>query len=723
MSVAASASNPRPTVRLTWPGWPLGMAGAVVGLLLGQATLYAHVAPFAWALILVVAGVRRSAVLPTVAGAAVGTAVGIGVHAGLLLVLLGLVLLLFPTERWPLWLRAAAGGIGAVPLLVLGWRLDSAVVPMALLAAAVGVSAVLAVDGAFRWVAAPNRSDRAPVSLAVALYCAAALCSGLEALHWGWFLPGFTVGAGAVLLAAVVGGPAGGALAGATLGVVSVLRATGVLGSVGMLAVAGFVAGLVHGRYERFAGPLLVAATAAYAVFLSSPRLFLPELLSMAVGAAAFTALPSPTLEWLKARATRLGPAGPRREDRIADLAHVLSEMARLFQAREPGEDRQGDPVWPTAVPAVVGAVCRHCSLYGPCWDDRREKSVRGVRALLLRAADDRVGPAHVMAELDGRCIKPDRVAAAANRVASEQRRLAQRDRLLFDTRQLVRRQLAAMADLITEMARETVARPALPGGTGRLAFSVGVAKRARNGADVSGDTHLVQEVAPGRVAIGLSDGMGVGRDAAWESTAALSLLEEMLRAGFSEALAVRAVNTALLVRDPEERFATLDVMVIDLEAHRADLLKVAAAPTFIVHGGQIDVIRGESLPVGILDTVSIAPFYRTLEPGDWIIMVSDGALGPPDQDGEAKLVGYLETVSVERPDVMAETLLALMLDLEPGAPVRDDASVLAVRVDGAPMPVPERVGGRVLGEWRRLTTGAAGAARHRRPTQERVQG
>lgn len=700
--MAVNVPKPVMSIRWTWPRWPLALGMALLAFILGQATLYAHAAPFAWALLVVVCQTDRSALAPALLGAAGGTAWAVGWHPALLILLMGLALGLLPRARWPGWAGPALGGGGAVPLVVLGWALAPADAPMAGLAAAMGVSAVLSLSAAVSWVAAGAHRGRGSVPLAVVLYCAAAMVSGLEGFHWGWFLPGFAVGTGAVLLAASVGGPAGGALAGATLGVVSVLRSTGVLGSVGMLAVAGFAAGLARARWERAAGVLLVGATVAYAVFLSSPRLFFPELMSMAVGAAAFTALPSAAVGWLKARANQLAPRDtPGVQERIGDLARVLGEMARLFQTAE--AMTEDSP--PDAVPAVVSAVCRRCSLYGHCWEMRRDASAAGMARLLERARRQSVGPALVAAELDGRCIKPERVAEAVNRVAVEQGRLARRDRLLMDTRQLVRRQLNAMAELVSDMAHEAaqLKRP-LPGQR-RLAFSVGVAKRARGGAVVSGDTHLVQEVMPGRVAIGLSDGMGVGQDAAWESAAALALLEEMLKAGFSETLAVRAVNTALLVRDPAERFATLDVMVVDLDQHEAQLLKVAAAPTFLVRGGQVEIIRAESLPVGILDSVQVTPLCRKLEAGDLVVMVSDGALAVPDGSGEVKLAGYLETVALERPDVMAEMLLALMLDLEEGRAARDDALVMAIRVSGAPVAVPERVGGQIMGEWRRITS------------------
>lgn len=694
---------PEPEARIRWSGprWPLAVGVALLAVILGQATLYAHAAPFAWALVVVAWQTDRRFLGPTLLGASAGTLLAVGWHPALLLLLLGLGLAALPRAAWPTWAAAALGGMGAVPLVVLGWVLAAADAPMAGLAAAMGVSAVLSMSAAVAWLAQGGQRGRDTVPLTVALYCAAAMFSGLEGFHWGWFLPGFTVGTAAVLLAASVGGPAGGALAGATLGVVSVLRATGVLGSVGMLVVAGFVAGLARGRFERAAGLLLVGATVAYAVFLSSPRLFFPELMSMAVGAAAFSMLPASAVGWLKSRASLLAPRDPPGvRDRILDLARVLGEMARLFQTAE--GMREDKP--PDAVPAVVSAVCHRCSLYGQCWEMRRDASRAGVSALLERSRRQSVGPALVAAELDGRCIKPERVAEAVNRVAVEQGRLERRDRLLMDTRQLVRRQLKAMADLVEDMARETAQLKRPNCVQRRLAFSVGVAKRARGGAVVSGDTHLVQEVMPGRVAIGLSDGMGVGPDAAWESAAALALLEEMLRAGFSEALAVRAVNTALLVRDPAERFATLDVMVVDLDQHESQLLKVAAAPTFWVRGGQVEVIRGESLPVGILESVQVTPLCRKLEAGDVVVMVSDGALMVPEGRGEERLAGYLQTVTLERPDVMAETLLSLMLDLEEGGTARDDALVMVIRVSGAPAAMPERVGGQIVGEWRRVT-------------------
>src|SRR5690606_31139096 len=111
------------------------------------------------------------------------------------------------------------------------------------------------------------------------------------------------------------------------------------------------------------------------------------------------------------------------------------------------------------------------------------------------------------------------------------------------------------------------------------------------------------------------SDGMGAGARAAMESSAALALLEKMLDLGFSIDKTIRLVNTVLVLRSPDEMFATLDLALINLYDGQAQLMKIGAAATFIKRGSRVAVIRSQSLPLGILHSIDVETEYEQLEP------------------------------------------------------------------------------------------------------------
>ena len=125
--------------------------------------------------------------------------------------------------------------------------------------------------------------------------------------------------------------------------------------------------------------------------------------------------------------------------------------------------------------------------------------------------------------------------------------------------------------------------------------MEIGKAKIARQ--DVSGDSQVTFDLASSKVAILLSDGMGVGSRAQQESSVAIRLLEQMIRAGYSLQVAVSLVNRALILRNCDEMFVTIDLVVVDLYTGQLEFVKIGSAPSFIKRGREIEVIQNNSLP------------------------------------------------------------------------------------------------------------------------------
>lgn len=679
--------------------WMQALGFAAFGMVLGQATLYHRAAPFAWGLIILCWVYNRSLFLPALAGAVIGIGMGAGWAPASLMVVFALTIPTLGRRSVQRWLMPILGGIGGAAIFAVGLPHTMAGGLLTLLSAILGGGSVWAGRRVWEWLTESD-TRKEPVSTAVGLYCFFALLAGLLAMHVGWWIPGLTLGALVMLLAAAVGGPAGGALAGATLGITLALRGGAMPGSVGILAVAGFGAGFMARRHWRLGSLGMMVTMALYAVFLHSPPILSELTLSASVGGAVFVGLPDVGYDILQAWAQAVSgsPQPDPVPERMAKMAHVLEEIARVFTLSD--GDRTPEP---NRVQQVVGQVCQRCSLYRHCWESEFYRSYRGVQDLVLKAGEGKVGPQQMEAQLARRCIKPDQLTEAVNMTEERGRQVERYRQQMADTRRLVESQLRGLSSLLVDMA-EDLNRPLLKpkGRRRRLGLTVGIAKRPRAGGGVSGDSHLIQELGSGRVVIGVSDGMGVGPDAAFESGTTVALLEELLKAGLSSTMAIKVVNTALLLRSPEERFATLDLALLDLSRREAELVKVAAAPTFFRRNDTVSTIRAESLPVGILKDVQVEPMYHKIESGDVLVMVSDGALGPPDVEGEERLQGYLRHLPLDRAEIMAETLLSLMLgQAEDG---RDDALVIVIRVSDKKMTSPVKLGEQVVGEWHRVT-------------------
>lgn len=152
------------------------------------------------------------------------------------------------------------------------------------------------------------------------------------------------------------------------------------------------------------------------------------------------------------------------------------------------------------------------------------------------------------------------------------------------------------------------------------------VAGTAAGGGAVSGDQQVVFDHGGVSVCL-LSDGMGCGNRAAVESRMTVTLLKRLICAGFSYDSAIRVVNWALMVKDGEERLATVDLLSVDLYTGSASLWKAGAAPSFLCHGKEVRELSFPSLPIGILNQAGQDNRTLRLSEGDLLVMVSDGAL------------------------------------------------------------------------------------------------
>jgi stage II sporulation protein E len=198
----------------------------------------------------------------------------------------------------------------------------------------------------------------------------------------------------------------------------------------------------------------------------------------------------------------------------------------------------------------------------------------------------------------------------------------------------------------------------------------------------VSGDSYSAMDLKDGRVALILSDGMGVGSKAAIESKATISLLEKLLETGFDYYSAVKTVNSILVLGSPEETFATVDLAIIDVMKGSANFIKIGSCPSFIKQGDNVGLIRANNLPIGILNNIEVESVERPLGHDDVLVMVSDGLLSTIDEniDSEAWIMDVLQNVVTTDPQNIADLLINKAV-LNSGGIVNDDMTVVAVRL------------------------------------------
>ncbi|MGE5417599.1 MAG: stage II sporulation protein E [Acidobacteriota bacterium] len=200
---------------------------------------------------------------------------------------------------------------------------------------------------------------------------------------------------------------------------------------------------------------------------------------------------------------------------------------------------------------------------------------------------------------------------------------------------------------------------------------------------EVCGDSFNIATLKDGRELVVLSDGMGIGRKASQESKATVSLLEELLNTGFGQEVALKTVNSILLLRNQNDSFATVDLVLINLYTGEAEFVKVGGTASFLKRDKLVGVIKSSSLPIGIIDDPEIPIERRSLMPGDMLVMVTDGVLDPGKnmQDGEVWMRRLLSETREKDPHRLAERIVNKALEVSKGVP-KDDITAICCRIE-----------------------------------------
>ena len=209
-----------------------------------------------------------------------------------------------------------------------------------------------------------------------------------------------------------------------------------------------------------------------------------------------------------------------------------------------------------------------------------------------------------------------------------------------------------------------------------------GVAGTAKGGELLSGDSFSAVELGNGKFALAISDGMGNGERAHSESKAALEILQQLLRSGMDEKLAVKSVNSVLLLRSPDEMFATIDMALIDLYNANTTFMKIGSTPSFIRRGKEVIQIAANNLPVGILHEIEVDLVSVQLKPGDTLIMMTDGIYDAPGPavNKDLWLKRIIQELETEDAQEIADCLLETVVRYQ-GGEIHDDMTVVVAKL------------------------------------------
>lgn len=199
--------------------------------------------------------------------------------------------------------------------------------------------------------------------------------------------------------------------------------------------------------------------------------------------------------------------------------------------------------------------------------------------------------------------------------------------------------------------------------------------------ADVGGDFYDVIDLGDGRAALMIGDVAGKGVEAAWLT----SLLRDGARAYLSEDVdpgsVLQRLNAMACRFMPLDKFATIFLGVLDYTTGVLDHSGAGHPPPIVVRHGVPQ--RLDPSP-GLLGAFAESTFVRsktTLEPGDVLVMVTDGVTEARSgtrmfgEDGVADALTRLDSTNV--PEIPAALLKEVLT--YSGGQLRDDVVILSV--------------------------------------------
>lgn len=206
-----------------------------------------------------------------------------------------------------------------------------------------------------------------------------------------------------------------------------------------------------------------------------------------------------------------------------------------------------------------------------------------------------------------------------------------------------------------------------------------GVARVAKEGEEVSGDTFSCLSLPNGELLLALSDGMGSGETALEDSQTVIELLEQMTEAGFSKMAAMRLINSLYMPEEEDTHYATADVVVVNLYEGICQFIKNGAAATWLRRENGLERIEGQALPVGVVQDAEPYLGKTQIYSGDYVIMMTDG-IADAFSGREEELESLLEEQKIVNPQELAEFILEETIE-RCGGCAYDDMSVIVAGI------------------------------------------
>jgi sigma-B regulation protein RsbU (phosphoserine phosphatase) len=211
------------------------------------------------------------------------------------------------------------------------------------------------------------------------------------------------------------------------------------------------------------------------------------------------------------------------------------------------------------------------------------------------------------------------------------------------------------------------------------------IAIRQRAAREITGDVYDIFEHGADYAVFTFGDVSGKGAAAALYGAMVSGLLRTLAHRRRSPAALLRLLNKVLRERIVEAQYVTLMVLVWERAKQRFVIANAGAAAPIICRKGEILKPRVEGVPAGLLDNREYEELIFEVQPGDLMVLYSDGITDQPnpkeEEYGRGHLSRALRRLCGKGPEVVADEILADLDGFASGAPRFDDQTLIVLKV------------------------------------------
>lgn len=202
---------------------------------------------------------------------------------------------------------------------------------------------------------------------------------------------------------------------------------------------------------------------------------------------------------------------------------------------------------------------------------------------------------------------------------------------------------------------------------------------------EIGGDYYDCVELPDGRVCLAFGDVSGKGVPAALVMARLASAVQTTVRLARDLGEGIRTLNDHMCERAWGGRFVTFLAVLLDPKRHQIEWVNAGhRAPLLRTADGRVEELAPEiaGVPLGILEGFDYETARRSLDPGDWLVLFTDGideARNPAGEQYGIDRLAALVARAPRGPEALADVILEETHAFSAGRPPSDDIALVTV--------------------------------------------